>query len=171
MDRAMTGMCIGEKRKLVIPPNLGFKDGHKQAGETLYYVVQLVDLFRAVPGLKWVEDDGLSIEVVHKIDEDECIKSAPGDTIHQQYNLQLADSTWIDSSFDRKEPYIFRLGAKKVIEGIDRAMTNMCEGEHRKVIVPPHLGYGLEGSPPKIPGNATLHFYIILEKLIKKDEL
>lgn len=50
-------------------------------------------------------------------------------------------------------------------------MTDMCEGEKRKVIIPSDLGYGPEGRPPQIPGGATLYFDIELEKLVKKDEL
>jgi len=177
MDRAMTGMCIGEKRKVVIPGNLGFGDSGRdrdgiKSDQTLYYTVQLVDIFRPIPGPKWEEEDGLSIEVTHKIDEDKCRKSASGDTIHQHYTLYLANGTFVDSSFSRNAPFIFKLGAKEVIAGMDRAMTGMCEGERRKVVIPGPLGYGKDGRPPTIPGDAELHFDIELSKLIKRsDEL
>ncbi|VDO70687.1 unnamed protein product, partial [Onchocerca flexuosa] len=117
MDRAMTGMCIGEKRKVVIPSHLGFGDDGRdrdniKGGQTLYYTVQLVNLFRPVPGDSWTDDDGLKIEVTHKIDEKECRKAEKGDTIHQHYTLRLEsfDGTFVDSSFSRNTPFIFKLG-------------------------------------------------------------
>ncbi|KAK6015817.1 peptidyl-prolyl cis-trans isomerase, FKBP-type, partial [Ostertagia ostertagi] len=110
-------------------------------------------------------------KVTHKIDEDKCRKSETGDTIHQQYVLHLEDGTFVDSSFSRNAPFIFRLNKGEVIKGMDIAMTGMCEGERRLVIIPSEYGYGDDGRPPQIPGKATLYFDITLEKLIKKDEL
>lgn len=39
-------------------------------------------------------------------------------------------------------------------------LLNMCIGEKRKIIIPSGKGYGASGSPPKIPGGATLVFEV-----------
>ncbi len=49
-----------------------------------------------------------------------------------------------------------------VIQGFSQGMIGMRVGGIRRVIIPPSLGYGSAGSPPRIPGNATLVFEIEL---------
>jgi len=41
-----------------------------------------------------------------------------GNTICNMYNPHLADGTFVDSSFSRNAPFIFKLGAKEVIAGM-----------------------------------------------------
>ncbi|CAD6191682.1 unnamed protein product [Caenorhabditis auriculariae] len=178
MDIAMEGMCAGEQRKVVIPPEEGFGDNGRDSdninqGETLYYFVELKSLFRPNPGEKWITDEGVHIQVTHAIEESECIRAEHDDTLHQQYNLHLEDGTFVDSSWSRNRPFIFKLGHKQVIPGMDIAMAGMCEGERRKVVIPPELAYGEAGRPPRIPSNAWLHFELQLEKIVKaqKSEL
>uniref|UniRef100_A0A8R1DWB9 peptidylprolyl isomerase n=2 Tax=Caenorhabditis japonica TaxID=281687 RepID=A0A8R1DWB9_CAEJA len=169
MDRAMRGMCIGEIRKVIIPPKLGF--AQDTTGQPLYYTVQLVNLFRANPGERWVTEEGIQIEQTHKIEAEKCRKAERGDKIYQQYVLRLEDNTLVDSSYSRNAPFVFRLRNREVIDGMDIAMDGMCEGERRRVVIPSEYGYGAQGSPPEIPGGAKLFFEIVLEKLVKRDEL
>jgi FKBP-type peptidyl-prolyl cis-trans isomerase FkpA len=55
----------------------------------------------------------------------------------------------------------FVLGANQVIQGFDRAVTGMRVGGTRRAIIPPSLGFGVDGNGP-IPPNAALVFEIAL---------
>lgn len=45
-------------------------------------------------------------------------------------------------SYERNEPFSFQLGIGQVIRGWDKGLVDICEGEKRKLVIPPHLAYG-----------------------------
>lgn len=65
------------------------------------------------------------------------------------------------TSFDSGSSFRFTVGSG-VIAGFSQGVIGMRVGGIRRVIIPPSLGYGAQGSPPRIPGNATLVFEIEL---------
>ena len=67
-----------------------------------------------------------------------------------------------DSSKDRRDPFVFSLGAGMVIRGWDEGVAGMKVGGARTLIIPPDLGYGARGAGGVIPGNATLKFDVEL---------
>jgi FK506-binding protein 2 len=100
----------------------------------------------------------------------DCSKtSKSGDKLSMHYTGTLVDGTKFDSSRDRNEPFSFTLGQGMVIQGWDRGLQNMCEGEKRILTIPSDLGYGPSGSPPTIPGGATLIFDVELVKIEDED--
>ncbi|KAL9235627.1 hypothetical protein vseg_010371 [Gypsophila vaccaria] len=86
------------------------------------------------------------------------IMAHKGDRIKVHYRGSLTDGTVFDSSFENGNPIEFELGSGRVIKGWDQGLLGMCVGEKRKLKIPSNLGYGEYGSPPTIPGGATLIF-------------
>ena len=70
-----------------------------------------------------------------------------------------------DSSFDRKDPFSFMLGAGRVIKGWDQGVNGMKVGGQRTLIIPPSMAYGDRGAGNVIPPNATLIFEVELISL------
>ena len=67
-----------------------------------------------------------------------------------------------DASWDRNEPFEFRLGAGQVIQGWDEGVAGMRIGGRRQLTIPPHMGYGSRGAGGVIKGNETLVFIVDL---------
>ena len=79
------------------------------------------------------------------------------------YSTSAADNkgAMFDSSLGPgRTPYVFTVGTG-VIEGFSQGTIGMRVGGQRRVIIPPSLGYGSQGSGP-IPPNATLIFELEL---------
>jgi FKBP-type peptidyl-prolyl cis-trans isomerase len=86
----------------------------------------------------------------------------PGDKVNVLYVGRLLDGKVFDETKDPSQPFTFRVRRDMVIEGWDQVLQLMRKGEKRLVIIPPEMGYGTRGQPPKIGRNATLVFEIEL---------
>jgi peptidylprolyl isomerase len=82
-----------------------------------------------------------------------------GSTVTVHYTGWLHDGTRFDSSLDRGVPSTF--GLNQVIPGWSEGVQGMRVGGKRKLVIPPHLGYGKKRYQD-IPGNSTLVFDIEL---------
>merc|ERR1712136_575725 len=82
-----------------------------------------------------------------------------------------SDGSEFDSSRSRGKPLTFTLGQGQVIQGWDKGVATMKQGEVAKFTLSPEFAYGEEGSPPKIPANATLIFEVELLSWVSKDDL
>jgi peptidylprolyl isomerase len=84
----------------------------------------------------------------------------PTATVTVHYTGWLYDGTKFDSSVDRGKPYTLSLS--KFVPGFSQSVGMMKVGEKRRIIIPPQLGYGMQGSGAVVPPNATLIFEVEL---------
>jgi peptidylprolyl isomerase len=67
-----------------------------------------------------------------------------------------------DASWDRGESFSFAVGDGQVIAGWDNGVAGMRVGGRRRLVIPPHLGYGERGAPGAIAPGETLLFVVDL---------
>ncbi|XP_076870566.1 peptidyl-prolyl cis-trans isomerase FKBP5 isoform X3 [Brachyhypopomus gauderio] len=85
-----------------------------------------------------------------------------GDKVYVHYTGKLLNGKKFDSSYDRKEPFVFNVGKGQVIKAWDIGVCSMQKGEMCLLLCKPEYGYGSTGSPPKVPPNSNLLFQVEL---------
>ena len=121
----------------------------------------------AVQGTSKTTSDGLQ-EIDVKVGCGAAVQV--GQTVIVEYTGWVQGSGKLfDSSFEHQpsdcngtvtDTCGFALSQGSVIQGWVEGVTGMKVGGTRRLIIPPALAYGAQGSPPAVPPNATLIFDI-----------
>jgi peptidylprolyl isomerase len=99
--------------------------------------------------------------------EDLAVGDGPEATAGQEVEVHYVGVAWstrkqFDASWDRGESFRFGLGRGQVISGWDEGVAGMRVGGRRRIVIPPHLGYGSAGAGGVIKGGETLVFVVDL---------
>jgi FKBP-type peptidyl-prolyl cis-trans isomerase/tetratricopeptide (TPR) repeat protein len=114
--------------------------------------------------------EGVKKEIIKEGEGWKKPKAGDEVTVHYVGTLE-SDGAEFDSSRSRDQPFVFTLGKGQVIKGWDLGVATMKQGEVAKFTLSSEYAYGEAGSPPKIPGGATLVFEVELLSWVSKDDL
>jgi len=163
------GMCLGERRRLVIPQQILQNKYAKVLPGILEMVTTYLEVeLTAINGMTWKKfDSGLLLALLEQVEPENCARTVThGDTLAVEYEGKLESGKVFDSSKTRGAPFgPFRHGYRQIIDGYTEALEGRCLGERWRMTVPPHLAYGEDGVGDDIPGGATLIFDVRLVRM------
>jgi FKBP-type peptidyl-prolyl cis-trans isomerase len=90
-----------------------------------------------------------------------------GDSVTVFYTGWLPDGSEFDTNRDDDVVIGFTIGEPGIIAGFVEGVLGMREGGARKLVIPPHLGYGSRGRGA-VPPNSTLVFEVELVAIIPR---
>lgn len=170
IDQGLQGLCVGDKRTLIIQPLLAYGeeglDDRVPANETVIYDVEVLNITRKVKNVKKGTEKrhGLLFnKMFHFEDLDKvencALKVQGGDRIEWNYIGTLTNGIGFDTgTFDA------RIDRGDVIKGVDEGMKGLCVGGRRRMIMHHSYGYGPEGTDG-IPRYSNLIFEVHLLSL------
>lgn len=170
MAKGIISMRIGGKRRLEVPPELGYGEKgqgrHVPPNSPLIFEVELLDVQRPFPPPKQTSVKGIKPVTLPSGLKYWDIKVGTGRTpdlackVTTHYTAWLTDGTEFDSSITLGQPLVIRLG--KMIKGWGEGLTTMKVGGKRRLQIPYELGFGEKGKPPRVPPKATLIYEVEL---------
>ena len=158
IDQGVAGMRVGGKRRIVVPPDLGFRGQGNNlvpGNATLLFEVELVAGAEVA-----FESTDLQVGTGEEAEN--------GDSLSMAYHGWVYDLLAPDNKGDTfdsttaEDPFDFTLGVGAVIVGWDLGIVGMRVGGRRRIVIPHELAYGAAGRQPRIPPYATLLFEVEL---------
>lgn len=126
---------------------------------------KLIDDYARLTGLKpIVTASGLQYIVTQ---QGTGAKPNKGEKIKVHYRGFTLDGKEFDNSFDRGQPFMFKVGMAQVIKGWDEGLMLLNAGSKAILLIPSDLAYGRNGAGGgEIPPNSVLKFEVeLLESL------
>ena len=164
-DGGIMGMKVGGVRTMVIPYKLAYgKEGANgiPSNTDIKLQVKLLDVKVSTGSTEWGYDstkvkstkDGLRYVILK---EGVGPKPVSGQAVVMNYSGYLSNGHKFDSSFDREEAVMFRIGMNQVIPGLEEGIKLLNKGAKAKFFIPPSLAYG-DRTMGEIPPYSTLTF-------------
>ena len=152
-NQGADGIRLGEKRRVVIPPDLGFGSGGSSTippNSTLIFELELLTLTPVVP----FEITEIVVGTGDLVDT--------GQTVTVALSGWLYDENAVDNKGENFEAFpSFSLFLGSSFDGLDMGIAGMRVGGDRRIVIPPLLGFGSAGSD-LIPPFATLLYEVTL---------
>ncbi len=168
LDQAITGMKVGGKRRVIIPPELGY--GSRTVGDvvkpnsTLVYEIDLVNVEDPpveIPGETYTELKTKDLAT------GKGAKAAGGSVVKIHYRATLSNGKDFEDTYPRQTPVEVTLGAGMLLQGVDQGIIGMQAGGKREIKIPPELGYGSRSVGGLVPPNSSLIYTVELLEISK----
>jgi peptidylprolyl isomerase len=164
----MADMKVGEKRRLEIPPALGFGDRPARGIPVNSGLVVETELLEIIKPVKQTPVEGLESREtesgvkIYDIKVGEGEAPAEGKVWQVHYTGWLLDNgMMLDTTKEREEPYRYD-PRRPPLPGWKEGLEGMKVGGIRRIEIPPAQAYGDAGRPPLIPEKATLVYEVEL---------
>jgi len=116
----------------------------------------------------WNGDKGLRVEWDIKSDKPQL---KYGDVVMVNYTARVARGEVYDSNSEIGQPIPLKIGIGQLIEGWEKGMLQMHEGDKGRLLIPSKLAYGETGLGNIVPINADIIVNIEIIKQIQPIEL
>ena len=101
--------------------------------------------------------------VVEEITAGDGPEAVPGQTVTVHYvGVAFSTGEEFDASWNRGQPFEFKLGKGQVIPGWDQGVQGMRVGGRRKLTIPSAMAYGARGAANVIAPHEPLVFVVDL---------
>jgi len=155
-DQGIEGMRVGGQRLLSIPAELAY--GNESIGadipanSALVFLVDLIDV-QTPPIVENAPAPVTELEVV-VLSEGDGLVIETGMIVEAHYVAVLQTTGEVfDSSWTDQQPATFEVGA--TIPAWNEGLVGLRVGDHVRMVIPPDLGLGEDGST-LVPPNATI---------------